>query len=349
MKSSLMPMVIELKHTTKAYLKAGQPDSSEGYDLVQNVLDVCAGADFDALIDALRSSESPAVDMGPRRELYLEIEDRQIESPAQSGWFIPLESMSDIAQMTFANMISVIKQGGSVSVVAHCDGKDFRWQCDGLKYAKRLSPSPATEEGAFTPQEVENLNDYQNAGMVHPFTCGSGNRCDENHAGGEGKLIATVRGWICPFCDYTQNWAHDFMKNGEWRKQVEATRSLLIAPPNVDAIQDEAIRTTIDVYRKRIAVTHINADCLKRMSKNLKPHGNPDYNQGFLCALDAIDSNIDYLLSGASTPASGPENIPADVVEKVCITLEWYANIPFEGDDEPAKQALAALQPYRGA
>jgi hypothetical protein len=25
------------------------------------------------------------------------------------------------------------------------------------------------------------------------------------------NLIATEGGWICPVCDYTQNWAHNFM------------------------------------------------------------------------------------------------------------------------------------------
>jgi hypothetical protein len=27
-------------------------------------------------------------------------------------------------------------------------------------------------------------------------------------AGDRGVLVPTVRGWICPFCDYKQNWAH---------------------------------------------------------------------------------------------------------------------------------------------
>lgn len=43
--------------------------------------------------------------------------------------------------------------------------------------------------------------------QVHPYTCD--NR--ENHpqlAGDQGILVPTVRGWICPFCDYTQSWAH---------------------------------------------------------------------------------------------------------------------------------------------
>lgn len=44
----------------------------------------------------------------------------------------------------------------------------------------------------------------------HPYTCG--NRGDGNHVefGGDlGMLIPTVNGWICPCCDYTQNWSHE--------------------------------------------------------------------------------------------------------------------------------------------
>jgi hypothetical protein len=68
----------------------------------------------------------------------------------------------------------------------------------------------------FTDQEVRSLNAYQRSGNMHPFTCG-GNRTDSNHLDGEGVLIATHKGWICCYCDYTQNWAHDFMKNWSWK------------------------------------------------------------------------------------------------------------------------------------
>lgn len=48
---------------------------------------------------------------------------------------------------------------------------------------------------------------------AHPFTCP--NRGDHPHmAGDKGVLVPTVRGWICPFCNYTQNWAHEPMKAG---------------------------------------------------------------------------------------------------------------------------------------
>jgi len=42
---------------------------------------------------------------------------------------------------------------------------------------------------------------------LHPYTCE--NRHDHPEvAGDKGILVPTVRGWICPFCDYTQGWAH---------------------------------------------------------------------------------------------------------------------------------------------
>jgi hypothetical protein len=68
----------------------------------------------------------------------------------------------------------------------------------------------------FTPEEVASLNAYQNERVFHPFTCASGNRTDSNHLDGEGVLLATEDGWTCPFCPYTQNWAHNWMKDWSW-------------------------------------------------------------------------------------------------------------------------------------
>jgi hypothetical protein len=62
----------------------------------------------------------------------------------------------------------------------------------------------------WTPEQVKALNEYQEGGWMHPFTCGGNNR-DANHLDGEGILVATVYGWVCPYCDYEQDWAHDFM------------------------------------------------------------------------------------------------------------------------------------------
>ena len=65
----------------------------------------------------------------------------------------------------------------------------------------------------FTPEEVANMNANQLLRYMHGFTCP--NRGDGKHDRSNsdlGGLFATVRGWECPFCDYTQNWAHDWQK-----------------------------------------------------------------------------------------------------------------------------------------
>lgn len=63
-----------------------------------------------------------------------------------------------------------------------------------------------------TADKILALNRAQSAGAFHPFTCP--NRGDGEHRefnGDKGALVATRRGWICPWCDYVQSWAHGFM------------------------------------------------------------------------------------------------------------------------------------------
>lgn len=60
----------------------------------------------------------------------------------------------------------------------------------------------------WTPDQVDKLNEWQACGWVHEFTCP--NRPHE----GSSVLVATVDGWVCPGCDFTQNWAHSFMFRG---------------------------------------------------------------------------------------------------------------------------------------
>jgi hypothetical protein len=66
----------------------------------------------------------------------------------------------------------------------------------------------------WTEEQVRQLNAYQYDRRFHPFTCGSGNRRDVFHTAkilsngfhDAGQLTATVNGWICAACDYTQDW-----------------------------------------------------------------------------------------------------------------------------------------------
>jgi hypothetical protein len=65
----------------------------------------------------------------------------------------------------------------------------------------------------WTDEQVTNLNAYQQGDVWHPFTCGN----DSRHR----DLVATRDGWICPDCDYTQNWAHGFMADAEQLSRVK--------------------------------------------------------------------------------------------------------------------------------
>lgn len=62
----------------------------------------------------------------------------------------------------------------------------------------------------FTPDQVKSLNEFQQNGYWHLFTCGN----DSLHK----DLRATEQGWVCDDCNYTQNWAHNFMADWTWKK-----------------------------------------------------------------------------------------------------------------------------------
>lgn len=66
-------------------------------------------------------------------------------------------------------------------------------------------------QAPFTSWQVANLEDWQESNLVHPFTCP--NRSDEKHMATD-ILIPKINGWICQYCNYTQDWAHDFMLSG---------------------------------------------------------------------------------------------------------------------------------------
>lgn len=69
-------------------------------------------------------------------------------------------------------------------------------------------------QAPWTQGQVNALNAYQLRNDRHPFTCANQGRQDHAVsalAGQHTVLIATPEGWVCPACDYTQDWAHDFM------------------------------------------------------------------------------------------------------------------------------------------
>jgi hypothetical protein len=69
----------------------------------------------------------------------------------------------------------------------------------------------------WTPEQVQNLNDYQKSGKMHPFTC---EYRGDHYSVNDGILVATPSGWECPYkyCDYAQFWAHDWMASRVWEE-----------------------------------------------------------------------------------------------------------------------------------
>lgn len=72
----------------------------------------------------------------------------------------------------------------------------------------------------FTPDQVMSLNEFQASGLMHPFTCPhrrEGAHLEYTSDFPEDVLHATVDGWVCTVCDYTQSWAHLFMADWTWK------------------------------------------------------------------------------------------------------------------------------------
>lgn len=70
----------------------------------------------------------------------------------------------------------------------------------------------------FSPEQVAKLWKRQfgpwdkETPFFHPYTCANRDTGHLNFGGDTGMLIPTVRGWICPCCDYTQTTCASFDK-----------------------------------------------------------------------------------------------------------------------------------------
>ena len=106
----------------------------------------------------------------------------------------------------------------------------------------------------FQPEEVESLNDFQMSGVMHPFTCGKSHPEPRT-------LLATTRGWVCPVCDYTQDWAHDFMKDGSWRAHRHRLSTRDDGLPFLNSLLNE-LEIVTDCLSNITAVTGQDSDWL---------------------------------------------------------------------------------------
>ena len=67
----------------------------------------------------------------------------------------------------------------------------------------------------WTDEQVSNLNDYQESGVMHPYTC---DFC-------RGILVATTEGWVCVCGKHKQDWCLSCM--AEFDKNSEGNQYLI--------------------------------------------------------------------------------------------------------------------------
>ncbi len=117
--------------------------------------------------------------------------------------------------------------------IGHPDPDDLAWRervgrdsapvhgCDGCCCGRGPVDPPAPTRAVGVPwgrDQVDSLNRYQESGLMHPYTCPN-RAIDHRETGGDrGVLVATVDGWRCPDCDYTQDWAHRWSADGTWEQ-----------------------------------------------------------------------------------------------------------------------------------
>lgn len=98
--------------------------------------------------------------------------------------------------------------GGVHHITTHPHTRIRKWE-DG--------PLGEKSEPPWTPEQVASLNDFQRWRGMHPFTCAHRGAVPHQRD----VLIAVKNGWLCPDCDYTQYWAHEWMVDGTWRAWEE--------------------------------------------------------------------------------------------------------------------------------
>ncbi|MFI9244190.1 hypothetical protein ACIGXF_16730 [Streptomyces sp. NPDC053086] len=107
-----------------------------------------------------------------------------------------------------------------------------------------------TIRAPWTPEQVTALNNFQQYGGMHPFTCGN----DQHDV--SVVLMAHRDGWHCsdPACGYRQDWAHAFMADpSAWPRPFGDRHGPTPAEASAAASAGPAPATDRDTLRERIA------------------------------------------------------------------------------------------------
>lgn len=73
-------------------------------------------------------------------------------------------------------------------------------------------------QAPFTQDQINHIDEYQHAGIVHELTC----------ANGHGALVAEAAGLSCPQCEYTQDWVPDGVADGSFLQSQSALHSIFM-------------------------------------------------------------------------------------------------------------------------
>lgn len=123
------------------------------------------------------------------------------------------------------------------------------------RYYRMMNANPlnlynmAKATAPFTPEQVIYLEIWQRALTFHPFTC-------NNEHEGDRVLVPTELGWMCPTCEFTQDWCLDFMCESHPRDKI--TRKIIYE------LSKEQLRLYQTLYQELIA------------AKKITGGGNPD-------------------------------------------------------------------------
>jgi hypothetical protein len=143
------------------------------------------------------------------------------------------------------------------------------------------------QDRIWSPETVAQLAAYQLNDMAHGYTCV--HKDDGRH--GNGLLVPTVRGFICPFCDYTQKFAllPATVEETELGRFLRAQKA---QPRPVVVVRSPEYGVEAYEVKDGDAETRICYDILRRYDRS---HLFDSYRQKAVLRFDAVDE----LLRGA--------------------------------------------------
>lgn len=135
----------------------------------------------------------------------------------------------------------------------------------------------------WTDEECAAFNESQQRADRHPLTCGN----DSRHA----VLIAVPKGYMCPDCDYRQNWNHDDARQAMTDDDLDALRAQAVWLAPAGCAQSRRVLALIaEVNRLRRQLDRI------RDLTGMVIHTDPDACVGCGCMeMDAEEAVIDLM------------------------------------------------------